>query len=282
MGGGGLYIEGYSGLTHSIVHCTIANNVSGSFGGGILKISSGTLELRNSIVWHNNSTYGTSSINSGFTNYGSNVQDRTETLNTDPLFVDNYNGDYRLSDYSPSIGTGTTEDVPLVDLDGNVRPQPDGSNPDMGAYENPLGERLTGATYFIAITGSDSSNGQESTPYKTIQHGINASWNGDTVLIAPGVYDENVDIIDKNITLGSYFINTKTLAFIEQTVINGGFTNGRYDSGIYINSSIDSTCEIIGMTIKNATRGIDCDGSPVISNVIITENRHHGLFLSGK
>ena len=162
------------------------------------------------------------------------LEDESETLNTDPLFVDNYNGDYRLSDYSPSIGTGTTEDVPLVDLDGNVRPQPDGSNPDMGAYENPLGERLTGATYFIATTGSDSSNGQESTPYKTIQHGINAAWYGDTVLIAPGVYDENGDIIGKNITLGSYFITTQDTSFIEQTVINGGLNVEDLDSTSYV------------------------------------------------
>ena len=131
--------------------------------------------------------YGNSSYDGGSGIFvSSNVENYNETLNTDPLFVDNYNGDYRLSNYSPSIGAGTTEDVPLVDLGGNVRPQPDGSNPDMGAYENPLGERLTGATYFIATTGSDSSNGQESTPYKTIQHGINAAWYGYTVLIAPG------------------------------------------------------------------------------------------------
>ena len=240
------------------------------------------MEFINSIIWHNSAAYGNSSYDGGSGIFvSSNVENYNETLNTDPLFVDNYNGDYRLSNYSPSIGAGTTEDVPLLDLDGNVRPQPDGSNPDMGAYENPLGTRLTGATYFIATTGSDSSNGQQSTPYKTIQHGINASWNGDTVLIAPGVYEENVDIIDKNIILGSYFITTQDTSFIEQTVINGGFTNGRYDSGIYINSSIDITCEIIGMKIKNATRGIDCDGSPIISNVIITENKHHGLFLSG-
>ena len=52
----------------------------------------------------------------------------------------------------------------------------------MGAYENALGERLTGATYYIASTGSDSSNGQIATPFKTIQHGIDAAWVGDTVM----------------------------------------------------------------------------------------------------
>ena len=53
-------------------------------------------------------------------------------------------GDYRLSNYSPSIGTGTLES-PDTDLDGNPRPQPVETNPDMGAYENELGERFIGA-----------------------------------------------------------------------------------------------------------------------------------------
>ena len=44
-------------------------------------------------------------------------------------------------------------------------------------------------------------------------HGSYCSW----------FYEENVDIIDKNIILGSYFITTQDTSFIEQTVINGGF-----------------------------------------------------------
>ena len=52
-------------------------------------------------------------------------------------------GDYRLSNYSPSIGTGTLEGAPDTDLDGNPRPQPVETNPDMGAYENELGEQRT-------------------------------------------------------------------------------------------------------------------------------------------
>ena len=60
-------------------------------------------------------------------------------INADPMFLDPDNGDYHLSDSSPCIGAGTSDATPPpppTDLEGNPRPAPDGSNPDIGAYEN--------------------------------------------------------------------------------------------------------------------------------------------------
>jgi hypothetical protein len=59
-------------------------------------------------------------------------------VDSDPLFVDGENKDYHLSDYSPAIGAGTATGAPTTDINGNLRPNPSGSNPDMGAYENAL------------------------------------------------------------------------------------------------------------------------------------------------
>ena len=39
--------------------------------------------------------------------------------------------------------------------------------------------------------------------FATIQEGINASTNGDTVLVQSGTYIENINFNGKNITLGS-------------------------------------------------------------------------------
>ena len=60
-------------------------------------------------------------------------------LSLDPKFVDPANNDFRLKDISPAIGAGTSSGIHATDILGNARPNPSGSNPDMGAYENALG-----------------------------------------------------------------------------------------------------------------------------------------------
>ncbi len=70
-----------------------------------------------------------------------------------PNFVDSLY-DFHLQDTSPCIGVGIDEIeingiwyyAPLFDIEGNPRPDPAGSIPDMGAYENPLGEPQVGIT----------------------------------------------------------------------------------------------------------------------------------------
>ena len=64
---------------------------------------------------------------------GSTLNWGSGNIDTDPLFVDAPNYDLHLQETSPCIDTGTAEDAPSDDLDGNFRPV--GSGYDMGAYE---------------------------------------------------------------------------------------------------------------------------------------------------
>ena len=64
------------------------------------------------------------------------------------------------------------------------------------------------------------------TDYATIQEAIIASEDRDTILVAPGTYQENINYSGKNIVIGSYYLTYSVDYFIEQTIIDGN-QNGR-------------------------------------------------------
>jgi len=110
--------------------------------------------------------------------------------------------------------------------------------------------------------------------YSTIQEGINASTDGDTVLVQPDIYFENIDFNGHNITLGSQFLITGDTSFISLTIIDGDSIN----TVVTFENGEDSTCMITGFTLNNGFNeyggGIGCafSSNPKIFNNIIKDN----------
>jgi predicted outer membrane repeat protein len=153
-----------NGSEVNVMNCTFVNN-SSSGGGGIHLRRGGTANVTNNIFWgnhpdqisllavtdttkcvlylnHNDIQDGIDSIS--VSDSQSVVNWGIGNIDSDPLFADTLNNDFHLQESSPCIAAGidsleiagTWYYCPLTDLEGNPRPSPSETMPDIGAYEN--------------------------------------------------------------------------------------------------------------------------------------------------
>ena len=292
--GGGFFIYDTSDVV--INGATFYGNDGGPGGGAIVTINRNNVSVINSICWNNapdeisSFIYYGGGYNFGPGNIGivnSNIQDGSSgisfsageldyyenNLNLDPLFEDPVMEDFRLTSSSPCIDAGTSFFVWNADT---LLSLPEtayvGIAPDMGCYEfdGPIPPRR------IKVPED----------FATIQAAIDTSMNGDTVLVQPGTYVENINFNGKNIVLGSLTLTTGDTAYISQTIIDGDSVT----TVVTFENGEDSTTVLAGFTLLNGFRhedirnggGIYCtNSSPMISNVIIRGNsasRGGGIF----
>lgn len=90
--------------------------------------------------------------------------------------------------------------------------------------------------------------------YPTIQEGILAAENGDTVLVAEGEYFENLDFRGRSIVVGSLFVVDSDIEHVPNTIINGSQpVDADTGSVVRIINGEDSTTALIGFTITGGT-----------------------------
>jgi hypothetical protein len=113
--------------------------------------------------------------------------------------------------------------------------------------------------------------------YPTIQQGIIAANNGDTVLVDDGIYYEQINFLGKKpLTVTSRFLTDDDTAHITNTIIDGSqITSTDTGSIVSFKSGEDTTSVLCGFTITNGTKGTRflADGSVLRGG--------GGIFLSG-
>jgi predicted outer membrane repeat protein len=108
--------------------------------------------------------------------------------------------------------------------------------------------------------------------FKSIQQGISAAQTGDTILVSPGTYSENL-YINKQVVVGSHYLLTKNPHFIYNTIINGK------KNRVVIFDNHQGPSQLSGFILINgyASRdggGIHCDNShPLLEDLIILQCR---------
>jgi hypothetical protein len=166
--GGGVSCYGSS---PTFTNCTLSGNSASSVGG--VYCDSSSPSIRNSIIAFSQGSgiffaessgsqvqycdiFGNSGGNIAFaggdpsqgtpvigwtflTNANGDPADIYMNIFQDPLFVDAAGGNFHLTNASHCIGPADPTNYPQLDAEGNPRPNPAGSNPDIGAYESPIG-----------------------------------------------------------------------------------------------------------------------------------------------
>ena len=111
--------------------------------------------------------------------------------------------------------------------------------------------------------------------YDYIRHAINEADHGDEIVISEGVYQENINLSGKNITLSS--IDPGNPSVVADTVLAGNVSGGPV---VTFATGEDESCVIAGLTISGPQAGIYClAASPAITNCRIENNGGNGIEL---
>ncbi|MCB0839325.1 MAG: hypothetical protein KDD99_21790 [Bacteroidetes bacterium] len=119
--------------------------------------------------------------------------------------------------------------------------------------------------------------------YPTIQEAISQVSSGDSIIVSPGTYEENIDYLGKNILITSLFYKDQDISYISSTIIQGKsgsvvrFMNGENSKAIIQGFTISGgTGDIYTRPNGNITLGgggiLALESSPTIRYNIIENN----------
>jgi hypothetical protein len=133
-----------------------------------------------------------------------------------------------------------------------------------------------------AVCGAQTINVGPGQTYTTIQAGINAAVNGNTVLVAPGTYYENIDFKGKAITVtssGGPSVTTIDGGNIDHAVI---FQSGEPRAAVLSNFTITHGTPLTSNNYSYTGGGILIQNSqPTILNNVVTQNYCQNIYSAG-
>ncbi|MCX5643888.1 MAG: DUF362 domain-containing protein [Phycisphaerae bacterium] len=240
--------------------------------------------------------YGARHQNGEVIRYGSFGNDWTSSLflSQDPIAIDSVGLDFLRNEPLATDCTGPGVDNYLHEgaLANNPPSRsvydPDGDGvrlPSLGVHEHwnnavekkysrNLGrsEGIELVTPPLAVEEGPVENTTKGTKYNYIRHAVQEADDGDTIVVAPGVYKETVSFNGKALLIGSE--NPLDPNVVAATVIQG------VTDGVTFARGEDTNSVLAGFTVRGAAQGIYCQGaSPVIDHCRIVDNAEVGIKL---
>ncbi len=274
--GGGLFSIATAA---NLVCCTIVGNGAGLQGGGICAALLSSVDTRNCIVWGNTPGAVELVTPATLTVTHSDVQGGhagSGNIDAKPHFVDAASGDYRLEEGSPCVDAGTDQGAPKRDIAGSSRPQ--GSGPDMGAFEGAV-EAAVGSTNSTSTSAKKLAQpgGEETATYRDrlmpcvadhgrwagYEVGAQAIYRCETETLAGDRYEDKITV-----TLAEAGEEAPTLLVEFETKLDGelvGRSTHKISPGEGSNAHADvSTKPRENQVLKVAGQKIECEVLDVV------------------
>jgi len=213
--------------------------------------------ISNQLIWYENPSWAGHTITKGIIGLLLGpVGDIDQDGDPDVAF-----GGQHSFGWCENLGNSTSWKLTILDSIHNQFPSPvdlediNGDNfLDMTAYTLDIFGNGLGDARWYANPLASSGIIRVPEDYPTIQAGIEAASNGNTVLVADGTYFENINFNGKAITVASHFLIDGDETHIGNTIIDGSQPS-HPDSGsvVFFISGEDTNSVLCGFTITGGT-----------------------------
>jgi hypothetical protein len=140
------------------------------------------------------------------------------------------------------------------------------------------GVGLAQTTWYVDVNGTPPGTGTQLDPYTSLQDAISrpATLSGDTLLVQPGTYVEQIDFLGKDLVVQS-------TAGAAATILDGNgegpvvtFASGETAAAVLSGFTVQNGDSRAGGPSLDLGGGIHCDGaSPTLVDLVVRANQSH-------